>query len=67
VINLIRANDNGFSDLLAIKDGKTFFIECKEKEDKVSKLQLYRGKQVEKFGAKFILTQDGTKDDITNG
>jgi Holliday junction resolvase len=58
VIGLIRGSKNGYADLIAIKEGETTFIECKEKTDTVSKLQLYRGREVEKFGAKFILLQD---------
>lgn len=65
VLKLIRANKNGFADLIAIKDGKTTFIEVKEKNDRISKLQIYRGNETKKYGCDFIITQDGTKDDIT--
>lgn len=58
VIGLIRGSANGFADLIAIKDGLTTFIEVKEKTDTVKELQLYRGRQVEKYGAKFILLKD---------
>ncbi len=59
VIGLIRGSKNGFADLIAIKEGEVTFIECKEKSDRVSALQLYRGKEVEKYGARFLLLQDG--------
>jgi Holliday junction resolvase len=65
VVKTIRLNKSGFGDLIAIKDGKTIFIECKEVKDTVSALQLYRGREVEKYGAKFILSQDGKENDIT--
>lgn len=59
VINLIRSNVNGIADLLALKDGeKPIFIECKEKNDTVKPLQLFRGKQVEKYGCEFVIIKD---------
>jgi len=59
VIGLIRGSKNGYADLIAIKEGEVTFIECKEKSDRASALQLYRGKEVEKYGARFLLLQDG--------
>lgn len=59
VINLIKTNKNGSADLLCLKDGeKPEFVECKEKDDVVSPLQLYRGREVEKRGFVFKLLQD---------
>jgi hypothetical protein len=58
VINLNRTNKNGIADLLCLKDGvKPLFVECKEKNDTVKKLQLYRGKEVQKYGCDFIVKQ----------
>jgi Holliday junction resolvase len=58
VINLIRSNVNGIADLLALKENeKPLFIECKEKNDTVKPLQLFRGRQVEKYGCEFQLIQ----------
>tara|TARA_R110000803_G_scaffold63443_4_gene124127 strand:- start:678 stop:932 length:255 start_codon:yes stop_codon:yes gene_type:complete len=42
VVNLIRTNCNGISDLIAFKDGHTVFIESKEKNDTLSTLQYFR-------------------------
>ena len=58
VIGLIRANGSGYADLLAIKDGICTFIEVKEKTDTIKALQLFRGREVEKYGAKFMVVQD---------
>lgn len=59
VINLTRTNKNGISDLLALKNGeKPLFIECKEKNDTVKPLQLFRGREVEKYGCEFQLIQE---------
>jgi len=60
VINMIRTNKNGIGDLLCLKAGeKPLFIECKEKHDTVKPLQLYRGREVEKYGCEFKLLKDG--------
>ena len=59
VINLTRTNKNGISDLLALKENeKPLFIECKEKNDTIKPLQLYRGKEVVKYGCEFIVIKD---------
>jgi Holliday junction resolvase len=66
VVKLIRANKNGFGDLIAIKDGKVLIVECKEKKDIVSPLQIYRGKEVKKYGAEFRIFQDGKDNEYPN-
>lgn len=59
VLNLIKTNKNGIADLLAIKKGyPPLFVEVKEKNDTVKKLQLYRQKEVKKYGAKAIILKD---------
>jgi hypothetical protein len=58
VINLIKTNKNGIADLLAIKEGeKPIFIECKEKDDTTKPLQIYRGKEVVKYGCEFKISR----------
>ena len=43
VINLIKTNKNGISDLIACKAGESpIFIESKEVNDHLSALQIYR-------------------------
>lgn len=51
VINLIKTNKNGIPDLLCLKDGESpLFVECKEKTDRLSKLQEYRIKELQELG-----------------
>jgi len=51
VINLIKTNKNGIPDLLCLKDGeKPIFIECKEKNDTVKPLQIYRINELNALG-----------------
>lgn len=51
VIKLIKTNKNGIPDLIAIKEDKTIFIECKTLKGKLSKIQEFR---VEELKAKGI-------------
>ncbi len=51
VIKLIKTNKNGIPDILAIpKDSDVKFYEVKTKVGKVSELQKYRHKELEKHG-----------------
>ena len=51
VINLIKTNKNGIPDLLALKKGEPpIFIECKEVNDKLSELQRYRIRELNRLG-----------------
>ena len=53
VIKLIKTNKNGIPDLIAIPPGAdVLFSEIKTPKGKLSKLQEYRLKQVEKHGCK---------------
>jgi hypothetical protein len=53
VIKLTTTNKNGIPDLIAIPpNSDTFFIEVKKKGGKLSKLQEYRIKELEKHGIK---------------
>ena len=42
VVSVIRLSQNGFPDLLCMKDGRSVWIECKEKNDTLKPLQKYR-------------------------
>jgi len=56
VINLSVTNKNGIADLLALKDGcKPLFIECKEANDTVKPLQLFRQKELISLGFESII------------
>lgn len=55
VINLIKTNKNGISDLLCLKKGETpLFIECKQLNDTVKPLQIYRQKELQNLGFESI-------------
>ena len=56
VIDLIKTNKNGIADLLCLKEGETpLFIECKEANDTIKPLQLYRQKELINRGFKSII------------
>ena len=58
VINLIKTNKNGIPDLLCLKDGESpLFVECKEKTDRLSKLQEYRIKELQSLGFTAIVSK----------
>jgi len=58
VINLSVTNKAGIPDLLCLKDGcKPLFIECKEVNDTVKPLQLYRQKELISLGFESIILQ----------
>ena len=51
VIKLVKTNKNGIPDILAIPpQAKVIFSEVKTPKGKVSKLQEYRLKELEKYG-----------------
>ena len=50
VINLIKTNKNGITDLLCIKKGTAIFIEVKEANDTLKPLQKYRIDELIKNG-----------------
>jgi|TARA_R110000851_G_scaffold190072_2_gene340417 hypothetical protein len=53
VLKLIKTNKNGIPDLLAIPPGSdVLFSEVKTKNGRLSKLQEYRLKELEKHGVK---------------
>jgi hypothetical protein len=57
VIKLIKTNKNGIPDLIAVHpdgktDGKILFSEIKKEGGKLSELQKYRIKELEKHGFK---------------
>ena len=62
VINLIRTNCNGISDLIAFKDGETVFIESKEPKDHLKPLQRFRAKEFTRNGFKVFINEIPFKD-----
>jgi Holliday junction resolvase len=53
VIKLIKTSCNGIADLMALKDGKTIFIEVKQPNGVLSELQKLRIKQLTDLGFEY--------------
>ncbi len=58
VIKLIQSSKNGVPDLLLLKNSEAVFIECKSEKGKLSELQKFRKKELEKMGFKVYVTSD---------
>lgn len=59
VLNVIRLGDNGYPDLLCMKQGEIDeWIECKEGNDTLKPLQKYRIDQLRKLGKKAYAIHD---------
>lgn len=50
VVKLIQTNTNGIPDLMAMKDGKTVFIEVKREGEQPAPLQKHRLNQINAKG-----------------
>ena len=59
VVNLIKTNKNGITDLMCLKDGISIFIECKESNDTLKPLQKYRIDELIKNGFTAFCLQSG--------
>ncbi len=60
VIKLLKTNKNGIPDLIAIpKNSNVLFSEIKKKSGKVSALQKFRIKELEKHGVKTEIYRGG--------
>ena len=64
VIKLIRLSESGYPDLLALKNGVTIFIECKEAKDTLKPLQAYRIEELKKLGFDAFVEQDGKESEL---
>ena len=62
VVNLIRTNCNGISDLVAFKNKRAVFIESKEPGDVVSPLQQFRLQEFYKQGFDVYINETKFKD-----
>jgi Holliday junction resolvase len=58
VLNIIRLSDNGYADLVALKNGKATFIEVKEANDTLKPLQKYRIDELRKQGFEAFCIQE---------
>lgn len=59
VINISKTNKNGLPDLQCIKNGKSTWIECKESNDTLKELQMFRIDELNKIGCTAFCLQDG--------
>ena len=59
VLNVIKLSDSGYPDLFLFKEGKTIFIEIKEKNDTLKPLQKYRIDELIKQGFQAGCLQKG--------
>ena len=51
VLNVMKLSDNGYPDLLCMKQGEVdIWIECKEGKDTLKPLQKYRIKELRELG-----------------
>ena len=57
VTKLISTSTSGIPDLMAIKNGRTIFIEVKNEIGKLSKIQEYRIKEMQEHGAEVIVAR----------
>ena len=57
VVKIMMASKNGIPDLMAIKNGRTIFIEVKNEIGKLSKIQEYRIKEMQEHGAEVIVAR----------
>ena len=64
VLKIIRLNESGYPDLLALKQGQAIFIECKEKNDTLKPLQLFRMNELSEIGFLAFLEQDGKRSEL---
>lgn len=55
VIKLIKTNRNGIPDLICIKENEFFFIEVKQQNGVVSKLQKFRHKELKEKGINVLI------------
>jgi hypothetical protein len=60
VIKLVKTNKNGIPDLIAIpKDSGVLFVEVKKPDGRVSKLQEYRLRELERHGCRTEIYRGG--------
>jgi Holliday junction resolvase len=58
VLNVIKLSENGYPDLMAMKEGKTIFIECKEVTDTLKTLQKLRIDELIELGFDAVCLKD---------
>lgn len=56
VLKIIQLSENGYPDIMALKDGRAVFIEVKSEGKKPRALQEYRIKELDSYGFKAFYT-----------
>jgi len=59
VLKIIKLSDNGYPDLMCLKDGISIFIEAKEEKDTLKPLQKMRIKELNRNGFIAFCLQKG--------
>lgn len=59
VVKLIKLSENGYPDLMLLKDGKAYFVEVKEPNDTLKELQKFRIDELNKIGCIACCMQKG--------
>lgn len=58
VVKLIKTNKNGIPDLLALRDGSSWFIEVKQPKGVLSEIQKFRIQELREKGFKVSIWTD---------
>ena len=58
VIKIIQLSENGYPDLMCLKEGNAVFVEVKDKGEKPRKLQIHRMRELVKMGFVAMWTDD---------
>lgn len=58
VLKIMKLSESGFPDLQCLKDGRSVWIECKEKNDTLKPLQMYRIDELISLGFEAFCLQD---------
>jgi len=64
VLKIIRLNESGYPDLLALRNGEAIWIECKEANDTLKPLQSFRIKELKENGFNAFVEQDGKPSEL---
>ena len=66
VLKTIRLNESGYPDLIALRQGVTIFVECKEKKDTLKPLQKFRLNELKENGFDAFVEHDGKYSELDN-
>ena len=64
VVKVLQLSENGWPDLMAVKAGRTVFIECKATGQKPRPLQLYRIEEINAIGLTAFWTDNPIDDRV---